>query len=66
MTDPDLEARQRSVEAARTLGGLGALASCLPMVAMLPGGFAAALRLIGLDSSSAAVRTLASQLNSVA
>ncbi len=36
------------------------------MVAMLPGGFAAALGLIGLGSSSAAVRTLAPQLNSVA
>ena len=66
MTDPGLEARQRSVGAARTLGGVGALASCLPMVAMLPGGFAAALGLIGLGSSSAAVRTLAPQLNSVA
>ncbi len=36
------------------------------MVAMLPGGFAAALGFIGLGSSSAAVRTLAPQLNSVA
>jgi len=48
------------------LGGLGALASCLPMVAMLPGGFAAALGFIGLGSTSAAVRTLAPQLTSVA
>ncbi len=48
------------------LGGLGALASCLPMVAMLPGGFAAALGFIGLGSTSAAVNTLAPQLNSVA
>ncbi len=64
MTDTD--SRQRTVGAARALGGIGALVSCLPMVAMLPGGFVAALGLIGLGSSSAAVRTLAPQLNSVA
>lgn len=58
--------RQRDLAGARLLGGAGALASCLPMVAMLPSGFAAALGFIGLGTSSAAVSTLAPQLNTVA
>lgn len=51
-------ARQRPWGAAPALGVWGALASCLPMVAMTPAGFAAVLsphRSVGLASCGLAV-----------
>ena len=43
----------------RALGGLGALAGCTSMTAMLPGVLASAFSAVGLASSSAAGRALA-------
>ncbi len=56
----------RADTAARTLSGAGLLASCVPMVAMLPGAVAGVLAFVGLGASSAAVTTLAPTLNDVA
>lgn len=64
MTKPG--SRERSFGLARVLGGIGALASCVPMVAMMPAGFATALSFVGLGASSAAVHTLAPHLNPIA
>lgn len=57
---------QKTHAAVRTLSGAGLLASCIPMVAMLPGAVAGALAFVGLGASSAAVTTLAPALSDVA
>lgn len=56
----------RADTAARTLSGAGLLASCVPMVAMLPSAVVGALAFVGLGASSAAVTTLTPTLNHVA
>lgn len=63
MTDRPARA---ATTAARTLSGAGLLASCVPMVAMLPGTVAGALAFVGLGASSAAVSALAPALNDIA
>jgi hypothetical protein len=54
------------VTTTRTLTAGGILASCVPMVAMLPSAVSGALGLIGLGASSAAVATLNPALSDIA
>ncbi len=56
----------RAATSTRALTAGGIIASCLPMVAMLPAAVSGALALVGLGASSAAVATLSPALRDVA
>lgn len=63
MVDPPVP---RATRTARALSGVGLIASCLPMVTMLPAAATGVLAFVGLGASSAATTTLAPALNEVA
>lgn len=59
-------AQERRGLLARALGGAGAAAACVPMVAMLPAGASSALSLVGLGAGSGAVAALSPALSPIA
>lgn len=56
---------ERGAIAGRVLGGVGAAVSCVPMVAMVPGGVASVFGLVGLGAGSGAVVALSPGLSMV-
>lgn len=58
--------RDRGWVFARVLGGAGAVAGCVPMVAMVPSAVSSAFALVGLGAGSGAVAALSPALSPVA